>query len=259
MKRGLFLAGFCLAAASPDVWAYTNYTPSDLSGLDNDSVKSLIETVSIGGDHHAYMPATPLGVLLGLDIGVEVTVINIPSSFQTALSLASQQPASNIPNMVPAPKLSVHKGLPGGIDIGGSFFVLKDSNQQNLFESIGGDVKWAFLRGGPGPTFAARFSGSYNSLYFMNSRTYSLDVLMSKSLVVMDPYAGFGMQFWSGDLSFPSTIPQLPSGVSSHQSGTSPRIFLGTPIKLAVLRITGQFDYSFSGITTYGAKISFCF
>lgn len=249
------LAAILLAGG--DAQALTSYSPSDLSAFGDASVKSVVQTVGIGSDHHAYMPATAIGITLGVDVGLDLTYIAFPTEFQQALATATGQAASQIGSGAPLPKLNIHKGLPFGIDLGFSFMSLSNGGS-NLYKSYGGDIKWAFLRGMTVPAVALRLSGSYNNLFFIRTHTYAVDLMVSKDLVLIDPYAGAGLQFWSGELSVPAGVP-TPAGVSLSQSGTNPRVFAGAMLKLAILRLAAQIDYSTAGLTTYGGKVSFGF
>ena len=83
--------------------------------------------------------------------------------------------------------------------------------------------------------------------------------MASKSLVLIEPYVGTGLQTWAGDLDVSGATVGLPANISASQSGATGHVFVGTPLKLLFLHITGELDYSFSGLTTYGGKMSFTF
>ncbi|MGK5087371.1 hypothetical protein WDW86_07415, partial [Bdellovibrionota bacterium FG-2] len=251
------IVAMALGVSCP-AFAVSNYIPTDLSAFTDPFAQSLIQVVAIGADHHAYMPATPLGVSLGFDLGFDVTYVSFPSDFRNALGIGTGLSALDIPAGVPLPKLNIHKGLPLGLDLGFSFMSLSGGTS-TLFSSYGGEAKWAFISGTGLPSVAARASFSSNTLFFIQTHTYSLDVLASKDLVVFDPFVGAGMQFWSGDLSIPIGIPGLPATVSSHQSGANPRIYGGIMFKAVFLKLVFEGDYSTSGVSSLGGKLSFGF
>src|SRR5437870_1765688 len=83
-------------------------------------------TTDIGAilDMRPYEPATPLGISPGFDIGAQVVVGQLPSTFWTALSNAGMGAGSGLP-IFPAAAFTLHKGL-GDIDIGGSYLWYQD-------------------------------------------------------------------------------------------------------------------------------------
>lgn len=235
--------------------AYQNYSPGDLSGLSQDNVDEMVKTAAIGSGHRAMEPASNQGLIFGLDVGIEVTAISISDNFKAAIAAATQQPASQVPSLVPLPKLNVNKGLPFGIDFGFSYVTY-----QSIFTDWGFDVQWNFLKGGGAkPDLAARISYGHSHLYFFDSHVLNIDALVSKKLVLIEPYLGLGTQIWSGTLDVSGASSGLPSDVSASPSGTTGHFFVGTPIKLTFLHLTGELDYSFTGVVTYGGKISLSF
>jgi hypothetical protein len=247
-----------ILGVTSSAFAVTNFTPTDLSSFSSGTVTTLVQTVGIAADHHAYMPATALGLLLGLDVGVDATYLPFPTDFTNAIALATGQSASAIGSGAVLPKVNVHKGLPFGIDVGGSFMSIPQGNQ-TVFSSYAGEIKWAFVNRAVLPSVAARFSAAYNNLYFLTTHTYTFDVLASKNLFLIDPYVGAGLQFWSGDIAVPSGIPSLPSGISTHASGMNPHVYGGLMLKLAILHLVAEADYSTAGLTTFGGKASIGF
>jgi hypothetical protein len=234
---------------------FTGFTPTSLTSLTNTLVSDQLRTTAIGFDHRAYMPATALGMLIGVDIGVDGTLMNVPSDFRTAVSTITGQTSTDIPSSLIIPRLNIHKGLPMGLDIGGSIVTL--GSNLTLF---GVDAKYEVIGGLTLPAIAVR--GSYNSakFSFMSTTTWDVDVVVSKNFVLIDPYFGAGMQFWSGSLTFDAAVAAtLPTTVATTASGSNPRFYVGLPIKLGFMRLTGQYDYSTSGVTSYGVKASLGF
>ncbi len=258
----VFLLSMVLSVVvSRPVWAIEQQLPVDLSGLNNDLTTALIRTVALGADHRAYMPATPMGLAIGLDAGVDFTAVAVPKEFASALALSTGKAESTLPTVIPVPKLSLHKGFPGGFDLGFSYATSKMLlGQEDLFNVFGFDLKWAFIDGGNvKPAVAARFAYSKSKLWFMSTNTFSIDAVASKNLYVIDPYVGAGLKIWSGDLAIPVGIPGLPLTVSGSHSSVNPHIFAGLPFKMMLLRLTVEIDYNLAGMTSYGGKISFNF
>jgi hypothetical protein len=248
----LICVGFSVPAHALD-----GYDPASYAQATNDSVSALINLVGIGADHHAYLGASPLGYV-GFDIGLDVTYISLPAAFVSSISQVTNTPAANFPPGIPVPKLSLHKGLPGNVDLGFSYSTYPDSRGRKLYTAYGADVKWAFLPPAGYPTLAVRGSWSYNSLFFMRTHTYAFDLVASKTLAfVLEPYGGLGMQIWSGEVSLPAGVPAPPSGVTLNQSGVNPRFFGGAVFKVPGIRLAAEADYSTAGILTFGGKLSF--
>lgn len=228
-----------------------NYPISTLSGMTNDSITALIKTTAIGTDHRAYMGAAPMGLVFGLDVGVDGTAINFPQEFVSAMNTVTG--STTFPASTFIPRLNIHKGLPWGVDLGFTYF-----KYDTYMSLIGGEIKWAMLHGGATPAVALRGSAMFSSLWFLNTSTYKLDVVASQNLAIMEPYVGAGLQMWSGSLQIPGSVP-VPAGLVTSANGISPHFYGGLGFKLLILRIGGEVDYSTTGILTYGGKVSLNF
>ena len=242
------------ALGSNAAWALPTYSPGNVSALTNDSVEALLKTIALGADHRAYMPASPLGMIIGLDVGLDVTGINVSDEFRQAMSAAGV--SSSIPAFIPIPKLNVTKGLPLGIDLGMTFV----GYQHNRI--LGAQIQWAFLNGaGMAPAAAVRLSQSYVDLFFMKTRVTKLDVLASRRFVYFfEPYVGAGLQVGSGSLDVPVSGPNgLKADVSGNTSFTAIHAFGGMKFNLSFLKLVTEVDRSFVGLTTFGGKFSFGF
>ena len=247
----------CLSAGERPARAVENYIPSDFTLLTDDLTKTLVQTVAIGTDHRAYSAATPLGVMLGIELGVDVTGIKIPADFKSAIVLTSGVSADSVPDLVPVPTLQIRKGFPLGVDVGFSYSHLA-TTAGVIYNSMGGDIQWAFLRNKmKAPTLALRVSYASEKLFFIKSHQYSFDLVASKRLFIIDPYVGAGFQVWSGELDVPEGVPT--GTVTLTKSGNDPRFFVGLPLKLLVLKFTAEAAYSLGKIVTYGGKFSFSF
>lgn len=236
-----------LLSGAPSAWALPTYSVTDLAALNDAYVQSLVTTVGIGGDYRALQSAAPLGAIIGLDIGFEVALIHTPDDFRQAIQQTTNQTA---PDFLPLPRLNIHKGLPGNVDLGFSFVTYSG------YTVFGGEVKYAILPGNTAaPAVAVRASYNVNSLFYLNTNTFKFDALVSKNLVLFEPYFGLGIQSVSGDVKVPQG-QSLPVGVSGSYSAAPMHFYVGTPLKFGLLHITAEYDHSFAGITTYGTKVS---
>lgn len=251
MKRLAALWAVAGIGFVPSGWAVETFTINDVTNLTNSAAEDLIKTIAVGADHRPYSSASPLGLAIGLEIGVDVTVIPVPSSFTNALQTVGN--TANVPSALPLPRLNIRKGLPFGIDLGFSYIGVDDN------KIVGGDIQWAFLTKPALPNVAVRASQTLARLGFITTRTTSIDVLASKKVgFLLDPYVGFGVQFASGELAYAAGAT-LPVGVEAKQSVTHPRLFVGLPIKLVLFKLVAEYGYSFSGVSTYGGKFGFSF
>jgi hypothetical protein len=129
-------------------------------------------------------PGTPLGIA-GFDIGLEVTDTTVEGSelFRRA--------GAGSPSRITVPKVHVHKGLPGGFDIG-AFVATASEVDASLF---GLDARYAILHDGlTTPAVAVRVSGTRaTGLGAIRLGTAAADLMVSKRLALFTPYAGAGV------------------------------------------------------------------
>ena len=129
-------------------------------------------------------PGTALGIL-GFDIGLELTETKMEHSSLFALAGAGGQ------SELVVPKVHLHKGLFAGFDIG-AFAATAPDVSATLF---GADVRYTFVDDGVArPAVGVRLSGSRASgMGNFKVTTGALDLLVSKKLTLVTPYAGAGM------------------------------------------------------------------
>ena len=129
-------------------------------------------------------PGTSLG-MAGFDIGLEVTDTTVKGSelFRRA--------GAGSPSRITVPKLHVHKGLPGGFDVG-AFIAAASEVDAALY---GLDLRYAVVQDGLAtPGVALRLSGTRaTGLGQVRLGTAAADVMVSKRLAFFTPYAGTGI------------------------------------------------------------------
>jgi hypothetical protein len=129
-------------------------------------------------------PAEPLGIF-GFDVSVETVITDISESENYWKKLVDD----NDPfSYLPAPRLHVQKGLPFNIDVGAMYVTVPGSN----IKLWGLEAKYALLEGTT-LTPALSVRGSYSQLQGVDEielSTQSLDVLVSKGILMLTPYAG---------------------------------------------------------------------
>lgn len=241
MKRiltTLLLLSLCAApafAAKFDFTIPTNFVNNQL----NDMVKEAGTVIAYRG----IAPAEPQG-LTGFDIGVEASFFKVDNGLWDQVL-----DTEDVPTYLGAPKLHVRKGLPFGIDLGASYAMVPNSN----IKVIAGEVQYAILDGSVAlPALAVR--GHYSTLLGVDDldlQTYGADAVVSKGFLMFTPYAGAGVMRSEGE--YTGSEPILIANLQD-QSVTTPRVFGGVQIALALLRLT--LDAEFSDIPVYTAKVS---
>jgi hypothetical protein len=252
------LLGAAAALSAPEARALTVFDLGDLSLLTQTTVDSVVKTIAVGADHRDYQSASSLGAFPGLDLGVDVTLINLPTEFTDAITLATGQ-APGL-TFIPLPRLNVHKGLPGGVDLGFTWLGLTADGKSNSI--LGFSAQWSFFKSSiSAPTLAVRGSYSKATLpaLFTNTTTLKFDLVASKNMGIIDPYFGAGFISGSGSLDLTSGFGSLPISVTAESKITTGHFFVGLPIKLFFIKITPEYDYSFAGVSTYGLKAGFKF
>lgn len=279
----LALFAFAAGAASERAHALgldsLGFDPNSL--VSDDVVKSLTNFMAFGAQHRPYEPATPLGVSVGLDVSLEVTLFKVPSSFFESLASVGLPMGTEIPSL-PIGKLHLHKGFGDTVDLGGSILYYKD------YKLIGGDIKFVIIQGEEGPTWALRFCYTYTDVKFsggdsgadinLSTKTFSPQLLVSRQMEFADPYLGLGLEYGSGAVDATVTVPadilaQLPAGVpipadsvppqSLHKTASAYGAYLFGGVSLRVprsgLRFTIEGSYNTAGTSTLGLKTGFTF
>jgi hypothetical protein len=238
---GILFSGMMAEAATWD------FDEELIEELGQTAVNSIMDTISLGADHRAYQSASALGIALGFDVGISVTVIPLPKEFQDGLDSIGVNSFS----MIPLPRLSAHKGLPFGVNVGLSYVGgVLDA------QIIGADIQYAVINNIALPSVSVRGSFTSAQLGFISSTTYGLDVMASKNLLVADPYVGLGWRLGNSEVDFgDAEIGDL----ETTRSISDGRLVAGTALKFGPVRFTPEVVMNFGGLVTYGAKLSFGF
>lgn len=238
--KSMFLIVACLAASSFNARA----------GNDLDQLRALVQSefADLSKDLGAalsYKPVSPsiaLG-LTGFDLGVEITATELAHS--ELLDKASSGSATNV---LPVPKLHLHKGLPLDFDIGASVAWVPGSD----IRVWGGEVRYAIVNGGlVTPTIALR--GSFSTLQGVDQLdfdTYGVDLSISKGLVNVTPYAGIGAVY----------VDSSPNGVAGLKGETSTlsKVYGGLNVNFLIGNLAAEIDRTGKS-TTLGLKFGWRF
>lgn len=238
MKRiltTLLLLSLCTAPAFAD---YDLTIPQNFNKFE-DLVKEAGTLIAYRG----VAPAEPQG-LTGFDIGVEASFFKADNDLWDEVLNTD-----DVPSYLPVPKVHVRKGLPFGIDLGASYAMVPSSN----IRLVGGEIQYAILDGSVAlPALAVR--GHYSTLLGVDDfdlNTYGADAVVSKGFLFLTPYVGVGVLRSDGEYTGTNAI--LKANLKD-QSVTTPRVFGGVQIAMALLRLT--LDAEYTDIPVYTAKVS---
>lgn len=192
--------------------------------------------------YKGVVPAEPLG-LTGFDIGVEVTSTSLryPAAWDRASS-------GNVSSTIYVPKIHLHKGLPGGVDVGAFYASVPDGD----IELWGAELRHALIPGGVA-TPAVGLRATYTRLQGVEQldySTYGAELTVSKGFAFVTPYAGIG-QVW---------IESEPRGVSNvtAEKFSEGKVFAGVNINFGIGNTTIEADRT-GETTSYSAKLGFRF
>lgn len=207
-------------AASTDIKLPEEFSQSDFEDLSRQ--------IGIAISYAPLAPAEPLGIL-GFDVGMEVTAVDIEQDEAFWTDAVDETP----PSYLVIPKIHAQKGLPFGFDVGLEYAKAPGTN----IGFIGGELKWAFIKGGMAiPSVALR--GSYTQLLGVDDFdliTYGADLSISKGFAFLTPYAGVG-QIW---ISSESDIGSLDKENLSLTKG-----FIGLKVTIFVFSFVAEADFA---------------
>ena len=180
MRRPTFLAPLALAASLPCAAADFG----DIANLAQDEFRAMSRDVGAAFAYKGVTPATALGPL-GFDIGIEVTATRMEHSSLFARAGAGSQSELVIP------KIHLHKGLFGGLDVGAFVAGVPDFDGR----LYGADIRYTFIDDSlttPALGFRVSFTQS-DGLGAFDVGTAAVDLMLSKRFTALTPYVGAGM------------------------------------------------------------------
>lgn len=242
---------------------------SNISAFLSTEVASVVVKVfGLVFDHRSYEPATPLGTKIGLDLGVEVDLVQIPSDLTSNLSNQGIN-MGTIPVLPSLKELNFHKGMSDSVDFGGSIL----SFQGYFVWAL--ELKIALSVPEEGPSWAIRLSRNSTHIPVGNTSvlgtdlgvavdtvTWTPELVMSKKLDFADPYLAVGYQYATGAINVTSSAGTLPGGLNSISgSGGGFLALIGLSLKPpnVGLRLTLEGAYSSAGFNSLGTKVGFSF
>ena len=234
MKRILLATALAVAlpAAAADF--------ATVGALAQGQFRRMSEDLGAAFSYKGVTPADPLG-LTGFDVGVEVTTTRMENT--SILRLAG----AGAPSDLVIPKVHVHKGLWGGLDIG-AFVGGASKVDATLF---GAELRYAIVNDGIAtPAVGVRLSGSKaTGLGALRVATGALDLTVSKKFAVVTPYGG------AGAVRVQSSVRNTALAEESFNKG---RVFAGVNVNLLATNLAFEAE-KMGDNTSLSAKLGFRF
>ncbi len=228
MKKVGWCSALCLAGSLIGGSASAE-TLDQLDALNQSTFKALSQDLAGAIGYKAISPAEPLGIV-GFDVGVEFTATSLESSDAWGAAMSD---SGSISTLV-LPKLYLQKGLPLNIDVGAYYIKVPGSN----LEAWGGEIKYAILEGSA-VTPAVAVRGTFSGLFGVDQldfNTQSIDVSISKGILIFTPYAGIGRQWTT------STPKGGAEAVLSEESFSDNKTFFGVATTLTIFNLSLEYD-----------------
>lgn len=253
MKKYFLAVLFVLVITVPAMAA----TNINLDKLNQDDFRSFSKDFGMAMSYIPLSPAAPLGDKLpGFDAGVEASYVKIDKSrlyYQKMNDIITASGAGNLPNALVIPRVHVQVGLPViPIDFGVSYAKVPGSD----IKLVGYEVKYAILSGGlVMPAVAIR--GAYTKLSGLDAldlSTKSLDLSISKGILIFTPYAGVGEVWITSD-------PHNKLGgvtVLQQEDIRKSKAFVGAKVKVFPF-INLVLEGDFSNVKEYSARLNINF
>lgn len=212
---------------------------SDIRQLSQDAFLRLSKDLAAVTALRALSPGVTLS-LLGFDLSVEVGVTNVNSG-------GDWTKAGGGSTQVIAPRLSLHKGLIAGLDVGASIGILGNTGAQ----TIGGILRYQVIEPGtisPGATVRLTANKEFGSSS-VSVRSFGADFVVAKPLLFVTPYIGLGTV---------RTRTSAPGTPLTDVSVNRTRTFVGFDTRLAFATVSAEAE-KIGETTTVSSKIGFRF
>jgi len=213
-----------------------------LERLSADQFEALVANLGAATNYKAVAPGEPLG-LIGFDLGVGLSVTE---SDDELFELAGSDATDAVDSLL-LPRLHVHKGLLGGVDVGAFIGAIADTD----LTLIGVEGRYAVLQGTVAtPSLGVRLAATrLMGADELDLESYSAELVLSKGFVMFTPYAGVGIVRTVGDATEVDDLEEV--------SLNEEKLFLGLNVNLGI-NLTFEADVS-ADYASYSAKVGFRF
>jgi hypothetical protein len=231
----IVVAGLLLSVAAPATAGDFN----NVRQLSQDAFLRLSKDLASVTALRALSPGVTLN-LLGFDLGMEVGVAKVDNT-------DIWKKAGGGSTDVITPRLTIHKGLAAGFDIGASIGAAGGSGTQ----TVGAILRYQLVEPRlvlPGATL--RLTGNREvGASKVNVRSLGADFVIAKPLVVITPYVGIGAV---------RTDTSAPGTTLSSVTVNRTRTFVGFDTRLAFATISAEAE-KIGNVTTISSKLGFRF
>lgn len=214
-----------------------------LDALTQEQFVKFSENVAAATQYKGVTPPEPLGIL-GFDVGVSVSYTTIETDDIFDLASEGDFDVAGIA----LPRITVHKGLPFGIDIGASASGAPGTD----IRVLGAEIRYAVLEGNVAlPAVGIRASGSVlQGVDELDMQNIGVDISVSKGFVMLTPYAGVGV--------VRTTSTPVDSETLVEETLSQTKMFAGLNLNLALLNLTLEADKT-GDHSTGSLKVGFRF
>jgi opacity protein-like surface antigen len=247
------------------VGAFANSPGFD--NIDQTDLENVINDFSAVFSHTTVSPASSLGKLFGVELGITGGMVATPGVESLSKELDATSDIASLPHVGIVAAVS----LPMGFTAEANFLPSFDAEDVE-FKNFGIAGKWTFTDVFPilPVDMAVKLAMTKSELSFtqdqpapdtkvdFESDVTQLMFLVSKKFTVVEPYVGLGTASSKGKLSATANIFDFTGGTSASKKVTGSQYMLGVNFNLWILKLgleTGKiFDNSKSS-----AKVSFYF
>jgi hypothetical protein len=261
MINKLLLAGLLSALTLAPARAATNF--DDLLQGVGVGVKTYAQplgdasTLLAGGG--AFHGARSKGVA-GFDLGVKVLMLPVASGNPAAGTILDQTDVS----AVGLPMLVANKGLIKGLQVGARYMSLEFSKDVGQLSMVGASLRFELNELFHVPILMPRIGvqGDWNQLKIgeaVTNTTTGLDLIVSKSFIFIEPYAGVSLLSGTTDLEYTYTpaSPAPPQQISTSLDSKATRLAAGVNITpFPLLRINAEYAMADYNTMTVGVLLN---
>jgi len=198
-----------------------------LDALTQEQFKLFAENVAAATQYKGVTPPEPLGIL-GFDVGLSVSYTTIESD---AIFDQASEGDFDVAGLA-LPRLTIHKGLPFGIDIGASASGAPGTD----IRVLGAEIRYAIMEGNVAlPAVGIRASGTVlQGVDELDMQNIGVDISVSKGFLMLTPYAGLGV--------VRTTATPVDSDNLQEETLSQTKLFAGLNLNLALLNFTLEAD-----------------
>lgn len=218
------IIGFMLIFCASAVQAASFNT---LDVLTQEQFKQFSGNVAAAAQFKGVTPPEPLG-LIGFDVGLSVSYTTIETDDIFDIASAGDFDVAGLA----VPRLTIHKGLPFGIDVG----VSASGAPGTDIKILGAEVRYAIMEGGVAlPAIGIRASASVvQGVDEMDMQNVGLDISASKGFLMITPYAGLGV--------LRTTATPNDAASLEEETISQTKLFAGMNVNLGLLNLTLEAD-----------------